>query len=231
MLAIPVSLEKALSLQEAGCDLSTQEPIKVELPSAVSFGGELETSKCSGTECRSSQLEEPQKVQLPSEAVGWSTGHVKVEDDVSTVAGSPVTSSGSEHEDENDNTPSPYMADVFGPLLAGLPAPGPQLNPLADEFLQQKEGAPRLLSQGSMLHGTGYCRPCAWFHKPVGCQSQEECGFCHVCPEGALKTKKKSKLALKRLSITTTQEANNCWAMQRHIDNQPRFALSLASLI
>jgi len=254
MLAIQVSLEKALSFQEAGCDLSAQDPIKVELPSVVSFGGELVTLKCDGTECRSIELKdhdkapiqtrqatleqcmnarEPQKVQLPSEALRWHKCLVKAEDDVSTMSGSPMTSSGSEHEDENDNAPSPYMADVFRPLLATPGAPGLQLNPVAEELMHQ-ETTPRLPSQGSMLHGTGHCRPCAWFHKPVGCQSQEECGFCHVCPEGALKTKKKSKLALKRLSVTTTQEATNCYqfkAMQQHIDNQPRFALSLASLI
>lgn len=54
-------------------------------------------------------------------------------------------------------------------------------------------------SKGSQMHGTGKCRPCAWFWKPQGCQSALECGYCHACPEGELKSRKKVKVAAMRM--------------------------------
>mmetsp|Transcript_67399 Transcript_67399/g.197922 ORF Transcript_67399/g.197922 Transcript_67399/m.197922 type:complete len:420 (+) Transcript_67399:178-1437(+) len=50
-----------------------------------------------------------------------------------------------------------------------------------------------MVSKGSEIHGTGDCRPCAWFWKPQGCKNAENCEHCHACPEGALKARKKQK--------------------------------------
>jgi hypothetical protein len=50
-------------------------------------------------------------------------------------------------------------------------------------------------SKGSALHGTGQCRPCAWYWKQGGCQNGAECFHCHMCPEGELKNRKKAKHA------------------------------------
>jgi len=50
-----------------------------------------------------------------------------------------------------------------------------------------------LASPGSALHGTGNCRPCAWFHKAQGCENAAECRHCHICPEGEIKNRKKVK--------------------------------------
>jgi len=58
-------------------------------------------------------------------------------------------------------------------------------------------------SIGSTLHGSGTCQPCAWFWKPDGCQSDLNCRFCHMCPEGELKARKKSKRDLMRLGLAT----------------------------
>merc|ERR1719210_161121 len=55
-------------------------------------------------------------------------------------------------------------------------------------------------SRGSAQHGTGQCRPCAWFWKPQGCGNGAECGHCHMCPEGELKARKKVKVAQLRAS-------------------------------
>lgn len=41
--------------------------------------------------------------------------------------------------------------------------------------------APATLSVGSRLHDAGRCKPCAFFHTK-GCNSGEECLFCHLCP-------------------------------------------------
>jgi len=56
-----------------------------------------------------------------------------------------------------------------------------------------------LPSKGSNAHGSGKCRPCAWYWKPQGCQNDKDCGYCHLCPEGELKNRKKSKVAAMRM--------------------------------
>lgn len=53
-------------------------------------------------------------------------------------------------------------------------------------------------SAGSTTHGSGQCRPCAWFWKPQGCANGADCRHCHMCPEGELKNRKKDKVATMR---------------------------------
>jgi len=53
-------------------------------------------------------------------------------------------------------------------------------------------------SVGAAMHGTGECKPCAWFWKPKGCLNGEECLHCHLCPSSALKARKKQLLQYKR---------------------------------
>jgi len=62
-------------------------------------------------------------------------------------------------------------------------------------------------SPGSTLHGTGKCSPCAWHWKPTGCVNAQDCPFCHLCPDGELKTRKKAKLAARRANLATTPTA------------------------
>jgi len=62
-------------------------------------------------------------------------------------------------------------------------------------------------SHGSTLHGTGNCRPCAWFWKPSGCQNGKECGHCHICPQGEIKARKKNKLTMMRLGLATPTQS------------------------
>jgi len=81
-------------------------------------------------------------------------------------------------------------------------------------------GAP---NAGSAFHGAGKCQPCAWFWKPVGCQKDAKCGFCHMCPEGERKDRKKSKTVMMRLGHATPQPEKNEIALGRQ-------TLSLASL-
>eukprot|EP00450_Noctiluca_scintillans_P000082 CAMPEP_0194495016 /NCGR_PEP_ID=MMETSP0253-20130528/12746_1 /TAXON_ID=2966 /ORGANISM="Noctiluca scintillans" /LENGTH=247 /DNA_ID=CAMNT_0039336209 /DNA_START=153 /DNA_END=896 /DNA_ORIENTATION=- len=44
-------------------------------------------------------------------------------------------------------------------------------------------------SVGSLEHGTGRCKPCAFFHTR-GCQLGSGCLFCHVCPPGEKRRRK-----------------------------------------
>lgn len=48
-------------------------------------------------------------------------------------------------------------------------------------------------SKGGQLHGTGHCKPCAWYWRPQGCANGEECGHCHFCSAAELKARKKAK--------------------------------------
>jgi len=54
-------------------------------------------------------------------------------------------------------------------------------------------------SAGSVQHGLGECKPCAWFWKPHGCKWSGECTYCHMCPPGELRTRKKAKVAQLKL--------------------------------
>jgi hypothetical protein len=43
------------------------------------------------------------------------------------------------------------------------------------------------------------CKPCAFFHRTEGCTNGEKCEYCHLCPEGEIKRRKKAKQSLKKL--------------------------------
>lgn len=62
-----------------------------------------------------------------------------------------------------------------------------QLQPLGDE-----SKAPQA-SRGSALHSVGDCSPCVWCWKPQGCRRGADCCYCHLCPEGELKARKRAK--------------------------------------
>mmetsp|Transcript_89041 Transcript_89041/g.171335 ORF Transcript_89041/g.171335 Transcript_89041/m.171335 type:complete len:363 (+) Transcript_89041:96-1184(+) len=81
------------------------------------------------------------------------------------------------------------------------------LDELAIRFPPGLLPPPGTPSHGSMLHGTGICRPCAWFWKARGCQNGPECGHCHLCPEGELKARKKAKQTILRLGLATPKAA------------------------
>mmetsp|Transcript_6338 Transcript_6338/g.15645 ORF Transcript_6338/g.15645 Transcript_6338/m.15645 type:complete len:132 (-) Transcript_6338:597-992(-) len=67
--------------------------------------------------------------------------------------------------------------------------------PMKPAFLTAPDGQ---TSAGSNLHGTGMCRPCAWFWKAQGCQNGAACAHCHLCPEGELRERKRMKEASMR---------------------------------
>merc|ERR1712217_407202 len=58
---------------------------------------------------------------------------------------------------------------------------------------ERAEAEPALLaSAGSMLHGTGNCKPCGFFHKN-GCKAGVGCSFCHLCDSGEKKRRQREK--------------------------------------
>eukprot|EP00928_Gymnodinium_smaydae_P013840 TRINITY_DN15022_c0_g1_i1.p1 TRINITY_DN15022_c0_g1~~TRINITY_DN15022_c0_g1_i1.p1 ORF type:complete len:363 (+),score=61.21 TRINITY_DN15022_c0_g1_i1:79-1167(+) len=76
-----------------------------------------------------------------------------------------------------------------------LPPPPPSQAPGA--FQVQIVAAPVLGSaalptRGSMNHRNGTCRPCAFMHTK-GCNNGVDCTFCHLCPPGERKLRKKER--------------------------------------
>merc|ERR1719277_1642402 len=68
-----------------------------------------------------------------------------------------------------------------------------------------EKGAP-----GSIGHEAGVCRPCAWVHKMPGgkgCKNGSSCKYCHLCPPGELKRRKREKWEQLVPSATSTTAA------------------------
>ena len=77
----------------------------------------------------------------------------------------------------------------------------PPCENLPDSVEQQRGLSADVPSQGSALHGTGQCKPCAWFWKSRGCSNAILCDYCHMCPPGELKERKKAKIAAIRAGL------------------------------
>jgi len=76
-----------------------------------------------------------------------------------------------------------------------------QLPELASQVSQSTSLVPSRViqpSKGSALHASGRCSACAWFWKPSGCKNGVECGYCHLCPEGEIRRRRKMKNAALR---------------------------------
>jgi len=101
----------------------------------------------------------------------------ELSDEGSTAATSTATSSNSSSDDDDENL---YCQEP----ISRQPA------------LQQPLRS--MLSRGSALHGTGQCKPCGWFWKPLGCSNGQECNHCHACPEDEIKLRKQMKAAALR---------------------------------
>jgi len=64
-------------------------------------------------------------------------------------------------------------------------------------------------SLGSRDHALGRCRPCAWMYKSeAGCRNGRKCEYCHICPPGELKRRKKAKMQM-RLTTASRQKTQN----------------------
>jgi len=56
-------------------------------------------------------------------------------------------------------------------------------------------------------HQRGQCRPCAYyFFKADGCRNAADCKFCHICPQGEAKRRKKEKRDQMKLRKTQALE-------------------------
>jgi len=71
----------------------------------------------------------------------------------------------------------------------------------------QQQQHPAVFSQGSVPHSLGQpCKPCGFVHKPEGCSNGANCQYCHLCPPGTIKQRKKVKKVMIR----------NAWQNRQH---------------
>jgi len=78
----------------------------------------------------------------------------------------------------------------------------------ASQHLPIDSGPGPSWSSGSDLHHLGQCNPCAWQHRMAkGCSNGSGCSFCHMCPPGAAKTRKKEKMARSKLERERKEHA------------------------
>mmetsp|Transcript_19001 Transcript_19001/g.53581 ORF Transcript_19001/g.53581 Transcript_19001/m.53581 type:complete len:291 (-) Transcript_19001:204-1076(-) len=126
-----------------------------------------------------------------------------------------------------DGSPSPLDASpmaTLGPdstIEQAMTSFGPNQAQLYDGGDHEEEVPHNLPSRGSALHGTGKCRPCAWFWKAQGCQNAQECGYCHLCPEGELRSRKKSKVAAMRMGALAPAKPGNTTGLIRTLKLTP----------
>jgi len=78
-------------------------------------------------------------------------------------------------------------------------------------------------------HIAGECKPCAYYFKPDSCKWGAKCDFCHLCPAGEIKIRKKEKIRTLReqalqekdtkqtsqiMSVVSLSSALQIWVMQ-----------------
>eukprot|EP00438_Fugacium_kawagutii_P008869 Skav200651 [mRNA] locus=scaffold2539:137414:138922:+ [translate_table: standard] len=149
---------------------------------------------------------EPLKVELPGVTQEFDALQVGALEEPQKVSPSPTSNLG----DSTDTAPPPGLAilerqESLEQEIASSPL-ALSLAQLLDEddtklemdsFMMGTEGVDAVAhvfpSEGSKLHGSGFCRPCAWFWKPKGCENGKECRHCHLCPQEEIKNRRKMK--------------------------------------
>lgn len=68
-------------------------------------------------------------------------------------------------------------------------------SPMEDIPGMQASFGPDVEQLATELHDLGQCTPCNYFwYKVDGCRQGSACSFCHLCPKGELKKRKKDRL-------------------------------------
>lgn len=110
---------------------------------------------------------------------------------------------------DSDNASTQFVESELEVSDAGSPCAGPSMP---------------ATSLGSALHASGSCQPCAWFWKAVGCKNRSECHYCHACPPGELKQRRKAKLAQMQKRARTPEGHTKALQQEREVNG---FRLSI----
>jgi len=85
--------------------------------------------------------------------------------------------------------------------------PKPSTDGMAGTMKSRSASAPSILvsrwfqlSEKAVAHQRGQCRPCAYFfYKEDGCRQAAACKFCHICPHGEIRRRKREKREQRKL--------------------------------
>jgi len=85
----------------------------------------------------------------------------------------------------------PWAADV----AEAFSTPREVLSPQTKLAVPQEasEAVTPRVSEGSVAHDQGLCKPCAFFWKDIGCKSGAACQFCHLCEPDERKRRNREK--------------------------------------
>jgi len=68
---------------------------------------------------------------------------------------------------------------------------------------------PRRECRTFAAHAVGQCRPCVWVHKEAGgCRNGDRCKYCHLCPPGEVKRRKRQKRLMQAMMEMATNVAH-----------------------
>ena len=94
--------------------------------------------------------------------------------------------------EEDDDDEEGEIEAIISPFVRPVGLNGPVCLP-ADKSLD-------LPSVGSRLHSSGQCRPCIFIRRE-GCSRGRDCLYCHLCPAGEVRKRKKNKQLLKKIML------------------------------
>merc|ERR1712118_209671 len=83
-----------------------------------------------------------------------------------------------------------------------------------------------LWSIGSAAHDSGTCKPCAFLWKDVkkpGCENGMNCLFCHLCPPGETKRRKKQKMFMRKVAKNLQYTQQFAGGFEPHFDAQYQY--------
>jgi hypothetical protein len=132
---------------------------------------------------------------LDSRTPSW--GEMEMEETCDAVGGlEKVRMRWSDIEDAEGEVREAFQGSLLSLGLL-LPVPAEQIQTRNAVSSSSGEAWP-LTNIGSQGHGVRFCKPCAFFHTK-GCESGDDCQFCHACAPDAKKVMKKQKSEIRKM--------------------------------
>merc|ERR1712224_1192013 len=140
----------------------------------------------------------PPRVSRLNESLNWGTQHLELPIKNTFIEFPHMTPpTGAAARAVQSCPPSQLDEENAGnlPLPVSPPFMTPQKEEMEDVCVVIEKTFHRVAtkSEGSHLHPHD-CKPCAWYHHARGCQRGADCEFCHLCPAGEIKRRKKRSI-------------------------------------
>jgi len=205
----PVSHSEDYAFGKFCCDPLGEDPVR-DL-GAFFFGRGSEASTLSGSEL--SDLRGCDSCVISLDALLSPGGSVSdIAKDSDEDVDSCVANLFHDSADEADSPDQPWKVNVPASRMCSQPVlpralEGPGQREPAEQTTARSVVPPglscerTLVSLGSAEHGSGNCKPCGFFWKAGGCRNGQLCCHCHLCPEGAVRQRRKAKYLARRFDV------------------------------